>query len=120
MKASTQAAPLITVMIGSLFLLFVSSSDAVLTCSTVIQDVAPCVSYLRSGSGMPPPACCSGAKALAAAASTTADRQAACKCLKSASQSLNPNPGLAKSLPGNCGISLGFTISPTVDCTKIT
>ncbi|KAI3511161.1 hypothetical protein L1887_18305 [Cichorium endivia] len=119
MKGSTQAAPLIAVTIVSLFLLFIPSSDGVLTCSTVIQDVAPCVSYLRSGSGMPPPACCSGAKALAAAASTTADRQAACKCLKSASQSLNPNPVLAKSLPGNCGISLGFTISPSVDCTKI-
>nr|XP_043612131.1 non-specific lipid-transfer protein-like isoform X2 [Erigeron canadensis] len=87
---------------------------------TVIKNVAPCVSYLRSGSGMPPPACCSGAKALAAAASTTADRQAACKCLKSASQSLNPNPGLAKSLPGKCGINLGFAISTNVDCTKIT
>ncbi|KAL7615541.1 hypothetical protein Lser_V15G03283 [Lactuca serriola] len=119
MKASTKVAPLIAITIGSMFLLFLSSSDAVITCSTVIQDLAPCVSYLRSGSGMPPPACCSGAKALATAASTTADKQAACKCLKSASQSITPNPGLAKSLPGNCGISLGFTISPSVDCTKI-
>ncbi|KAL4561521.1 hypothetical protein LXL04_033688 [Taraxacum kok-saghyz] len=116
MKGSTQAA----VTILSLILFFMSSSDAVLTCNTVMKDVVPCVSYLRSGSGMPPPACCSGAKALAAAASTTADRQAACNCLKSASQSINPNLGLAKSLPGNCGISLGFTISPSVDCTKIT
>ncbi|KVI00610.1 Bifunctional inhibitor/plant lipid transfer protein/seed storage helical domain-containing protein [Cynara cardunculus var. scolymus] len=118
MKGSNQVAPLFVVAIVSLLLLFVSSTDAVLSCSTVIKDVKPCVSYLVNGSGMPPPACCSGAKALAAAASTTVDKQAACSCLKTASQSLNPNPGLAKSLPANCGFNLGFTISSSVDCTK--
>ncbi|KAI3697336.1 hypothetical protein L6452_30285 [Arctium lappa] len=117
MKGSTQVAPLFVVAIVSLLLLFVPSTDAVLSCNTVIQDVRPCVSYLMNGSGMPPSACCSGAKALATAASTTTDRQAACSCLKSASQSLNLNLQLATSLPANCGINLGFTISPSVDCT---
>ncbi|XP_071721326.1 non-specific lipid-transfer protein 8-like [Rutidosis leptorrhynchoides] len=120
MKGSYQLATLLVIATISLLVVFVPSSNAAITCGTVIQDVAPCVSYLRSGGGMPPPGCCSGAKALAAAASTTADRQAACQCLKSASQRLNPNPSLAQSLPGKCGINLGFTISSSVDCTKIT
>ncbi|PWA94797.1 Bifunctional inhibitor/plant lipid transfer protein/seed storage helical domain-containing protein [Artemisia annua] len=119
MKGSSVTA-LLAIIVVSLILLFVPSSHGAISCSTVIKDVSPCVSYLKSGSGMPPSACCTGAKALAAAASTTADRQTACGCLKSASKSLNANPSLAKSLPGNCGISLGFTISPNVDCTKIT
>ncbi|KAL8262511.1 hypothetical protein R6Q59_023860 [Mikania micrantha] len=112
-------APLLLISIVSLLILYVPSSNAVISCATVIQDLTPCVGYLRSGSGKPPPACCSGAKALAAAATATADKQAACSCLQMASRSLNPNPTLAKSLPGKCGINLGFTISPNVDCTKI-
>ncbi|KAK1413378.1 hypothetical protein QVD17_35150 [Tagetes erecta] len=120
MKGSSKASLLLLITILSLIVIFVPSSDAVISCSTVIQDVVPCVGYLKSGSGLPPPACCSGAKALAAATSTTADKQAACSCLKSASRTVNPNPVLAKSLPGNCGIKLGFSISPNVDCTKIT
>ncbi|MFS7906288.1 putative plant lipid transfer protein/Par allergen [Helianthus anomalus] len=120
MKGSFKVSMLLVITIVSLLMLSVPSSDAAISCSAVIQDVAPCVTYLRSGSGLPPAACCSGAKALAAAAKATDDKQAACACLKSASRSLNPNPGLAKSLPGNCGISLGFTISANVDCTKIT
>nr|GEU99970.1 non-specific lipid-transfer protein 8-like [Tanacetum cinerariifolium] len=119
MKGFFQVAPLLAIIVVSIILLFVPSSHGAISCSTVIQDVSPCVSYLRSGSGMPPSACCTGAKALAAAANTTPDRRTACSCLQSASRSLNPNPALAKSLPGNCGISLGFAISPNVDCTKI-
>ncbi|KAI3683100.1 hypothetical protein L1987_83600 [Smallanthus sonchifolius] len=120
MKGSSKVSLLLVITIVSLLMLSLPSSDAVISCSTVIQDIAPCVSYLRSGSGMPPSTCCSGAKALAAAAKATLDKQAACSCLQSASKTLNPNPVLAKSLPGNCGISLGFTISPNVDCSKIT
>ncbi|XP_071691052.1 non-specific lipid-transfer protein 1-like [Rutidosis leptorrhynchoides] len=120
MKSSYELASLLVTIIVSLLLLFVPNSNAAITCATVIKDVGPCVNYLKNGSGAPPPGCCSGAKALAATASTTADRRAACACLKSASQRLNPNPELAQSLPGKCGINLGFTISSSVDCTKIT
>ncbi|KAL8204417.1 hypothetical protein R6Q57_010040 [Mikania cordata] len=118
MISPSKASLLLLISIVSLLILLVPSSNAIISCGTVIQDLTPCVSYLRSGSGKPPPACCSGAKALVAAASATADKRAACSCLQMASRSLNPNPTLAKSLPGKCGINLGFTISPNVDCTK--
>ncbi|XP_024984306.1 non-specific lipid-transfer protein 1-like [Cynara cardunculus var. scolymus] len=120
MKGSTQVAPLFVVAIVSLFLLFVPSTDAVLSCNAVIQTVAPCVNYLINGSEMPSSACCSGVRALVTATNTTADRQAACSCLESTSQNLNLNLTLVASIPTNCGINLGFTISPDVDCTTIT
>ncbi|XP_054816544.1 non-specific lipid-transfer protein 8-like [Prosopis cineraria] len=109
---------------GLLLLLLVvlsasSSSEAAISCSDVVKDLRPCVSYLSSGSGKPPPACCSGAKALASAASTTADRKTACNCIKSSAKSLTIKSQLAQALPSNCGISLPFTISADTDCSKI-
>ncbi|KAL9371742.1 hypothetical protein Peur_036882 [Populus x canadensis] len=102
-----------------MFLLLAPTSDAAISCSDVIKDLRPCVNYLSSGTGKPPSACCAGASALQSAASSTADKKAACECIKSASKSLNPNPQLAQALPANCGINLPYTISPSVDCSKI-
>ncbi|KAJ6947994.1 hypothetical protein NC651_002373 [Populus alba x Populus x berolinensis] len=103
-----------------MFLLLTPPSDAAISCSDVIKGLRPCVNYLMNGSGKPPAACCSGISAIQAAASTTADKQAACNCIKSASKQINPNPQLAQALPANCGITLPFAVSPNVDCSKIT
>ncbi|KAL3832883.1 hypothetical protein ACJIZ3_007619 [Penstemon smallii] len=104
-----------------IFLLIISSSPAstAITCSDVIKDIKPCFDYLKSGSGSPPGPCCAGASNLAATAQSTADKQTACGCLKNASKNINLKPELAKALPGKCGISLPFEVSPNVDCTKI-
>jgi len=99
-------------------ILVVSTSEAALSCSDVIKDLRPCVSYLVSGSGKPPGACCSGAKALASAASTSEDKKAACNCIKSTAKSITINSQLAQALPGNCGITLPVSISPNADCSK--
>ncbi|KAH7862302.1 hypothetical protein Vadar_002684 [Vaccinium darrowii] len=117
MKSSTQAVPLLAILM--LVLLVSPPSVAALTCGDVVRDIGPCLNYLKSGSGTPPPPCCTGAKTLASAASSTADKQTACGCLKTASKSMNVNPATAKALPGNCGISLGFAIDPNMDCSTI-
>ncbi|KAK9283234.1 hypothetical protein L1049_011470 [Liquidambar formosana] len=117
MKPSTSVAMGAALML--ILVLLAPASEAVIACSDVIKDLRPCVNYLKSGSGMPPAACCTGASTLASAASSTADKRAACNCIKSASKNINPNSQLAKDLPGNCGINLPFTISPNVDCSKI-
>ncbi|XP_058225150.1 non-specific lipid-transfer protein AP10-like [Rhododendron vialii] len=117
MKSSSQAVPLMAILM--LVLLVSPSSVAAITCGDVLRNISPCVSYLISGSGMPPPPCCAGAKALAASCTTTADRQTACGCIKTASKSLNVKPALAKALPGNCQINLGFTVDPNIDCSTI-
>lgn len=93
-------------------------SESAISCSDVLKDLRPCVNYLRSGNGMPPAACCAGASTLANAATTSADKKAACSCIKSAAKQINPNAQLAQALPGNCGISLPVAVSPNVDCSK--
>ncbi|KAL8255859.1 hypothetical protein R6Q59_030926 [Mikania micrantha] len=88
-----------------------------ITCGQVNGYLASCLPYLTKG-GTPTPKCCAGVKSLKDAAKTTADRQATCACLKNAySSSINAN--YAKSLPGKCGVSIPYTISPSTDCSKV-
>ncbi|KAE8038141.1 hypothetical protein FH972_010681 [Carpinus fangiana] len=101
-----------------LVLLLAPASEGAITCSDVVKYLRPCVNYLVKGTGKPPASCCSGASALASAATTTADKKAACGCIKTAAKNINPNAQAAKALPGDCGITLSFTISPSVDCSK--
>ena len=105
----------------ALFLLslqLLQNSEAAIQCSDVIKDLTPCISYLRSGSGSPSTACCNGVSTLASAASTTADKRAACGCIKSAVPRIKPSTSAAQALPGSCGISLPFTVSTSLDCSK--
>ncbi|CAM8963675.1 unnamed protein product [Rhodiola kirilowii] len=121
MKFSASAFRLLAIMVVVVvvvFLVAAPTAEAAITCTQVISDLRPCFSYLQSGSGKPPSACCAGASTLAEAAATSADRRAACECIKTASQALKPNPDLAADLPKNCGIDLPFAISATLDCTK--
>ncbi|XP_059651016.1 non-specific lipid-transfer protein 8-like [Cornus florida] len=116
MKSSSQAVSFMSILM--LLLLLAPSSEAAIACSDVIKDLRPCLSYLQSGSGKPPATCCAGVSALASAAKTTADKQTACNCIKNATSKVSVKPELAKALPSNCGISLSFTVSPNVDCSK--
>ncbi|XP_065870282.1 non-specific lipid-transfer protein 8-like [Euphorbia lathyris] len=118
MKSQNVALPAMAALL--LLLSLALSSEAAISCSDVMKDLRPCVKYLVNGSGAPPAACCAGASALAAAATTTDDRKAACACIKSAAQNINPNTQLAQALPANCRISFPYNVSPNVDCSKIT
>ncbi|KAL3624576.1 lipid-transfer protein [Castilleja foliolosa] len=100
-------------------ILFISPPSAgAITCSDVFKSLSPCINYLKTGNGPPPGPCCKGASTLASAAKSRADKQTACGCLKTAANSIRPKPGLAKSLPGKCEVSLSFEVSPSVDCSK--
>ncbi|KAH6767621.1 Bifunctional inhibitor/lipid-transfer protein/seed storage 2S albumin superfamily protein [Perilla frutescens var. hirtella] len=110
--------PAIRFAAAFLAVVFLAAPAAAITCSDVMRDLRPCITYLKSGSGAPPSPCCTGASTLASAATTTADKQTACNCLKNAAKSINVKPELAKSLPSNCGITMPFEVSPTVDCSK--
>ncbi|CAI9764644.1 unnamed protein product [Fraxinus pennsylvanica] len=120
MASSSPVAVLLIASFTIYILLGASSSYAAITCNDVVKDLKPCINYLKSGSGLPPADCCAGASNLASSATSTADKQTACNCLKNTAKSINIKVELAKSLPGNCGISLPYPISPSVDCTKIT
>ncbi|KAF7835876.1 non-specific lipid-transfer protein 8 [Senna tora] len=96
-----------------------SSSSNEITCSDVIGYLRPCEEYLTAESGSKPSeSCCEGANALKSAAITQQDRIAACECIKTVAKSIKLNPQNAHDLPSNCGITLPFEISPTLDCSK--
>ncbi|GAB4856243.1 hypothetical protein Ancab_014170 [Ancistrocladus abbreviatus] len=94
-------------------------ADAAITCGLVVSKVSPCLGYLQRNVPLPP-ACCAGIRSLNSLAKTTTDRQAACNCLKSLSSSASGiNYPKAAGLPGKCGVSVGFPISPNTDCSKV-
>ncbi|MBO8589692.1 non-specific lipid-transfer protein [Staphylococcus aureus] len=100
-------------------LLVAPLAEAAISCGTVTSSLAPCIPYLRSGGALPP-ACCKGVSSLNSSAKTTPDRQTACGCLKNAYNSIKGiQPALAAGLPGKCGVSIPYKISPTTDCSKV-
>ncbi|WP_438798014.1 non-specific lipid-transfer protein [Salmonella sp. NW832] len=95
--------------------------DAAISCGQVISYLSSCLTYLQSKGGAVPPPCCKGVKTLNTVAKTTPDRRTACNCLKSlAAQARGINLGLASGLPGKCGVSVPYKISPSTDCSKVT
>ncbi|EXC32133.1 Non-specific lipid-transfer protein 8 [Morus notabilis] len=93
-----------------LLLLLTVASEATISCKQVVLHVQPWV----SGNGKPPAVCC----AVASKAPSSADKRAACECIKSASKFFKIKPNLAEALPQNCGIKLPFTVSLNMDCSK--
>ena len=82
MKYSSVSVPAMAALM--LLLVLAPAAEAVITCTDVIKDLRPCLNYLVNGTGTPPAACCAGATNLASAASTSADKKAACDCIKNA------------------------------------
>ncbi|GMJ08541.1 lipid transfer protein 3 [Hibiscus trionum] len=97
-------------------------AQGAITCGQVASSLAPCITYLRGtgAGGDVPPGCCTGIKSLNAAAQTTPDRQSACKCIKTSSSNISGiNYNLASGLPGKCGVSIPYKISPSTDCKSV-
>ncbi|CAL4897195.1 unnamed protein product [Urochloa decumbens] len=99
------------------------TASAAVSCSEVTSAVAPCLGYAMGiSTSSPSPSCCSGVRSLSSRASSTADRQAACSCLKSMTGRLGgggASMSNAANIPSKCGVNVGVPISPNVDCSKI-
>ncbi|GAB4856245.1 hypothetical protein Ancab_014172 [Ancistrocladus abbreviatus] len=96
------------------------AAEAAMSCGTVAQYLSPCLDYLRSGgAGTVPVPCCSGIKSLNDAAKTTPDRQAVCRCLKSAAAAFSGSTGVAAGVPVKCGVHIPYKIDPATDCNKV-
>ncbi|PQP98493.1 non-specific lipid-transfer protein [Prunus yedoensis var. nudiflora] len=64
--------------------------------------------------------CCPGIKRLVGSATTTADRQNACKCLKTVAGAVKGiNPGYAAALPSLCGVKIPYKISTSTNCNSV-
>lgn len=97
-----------------------AAAAATLQCAQVAQLMAPCMPYLTGAPGMTPYGiCCNSLGVLNQLAATRADRVAACSCVKAAAAGF---PAVdftrAAGLPGACGLSISFTISPNMDCNQ--
>ncbi|VAH71898.1 unnamed protein product [Triticum turgidum subsp. durum] len=87
------------VLVSMVAAMLLVACDAAISCGQVTSALSPCISYARGNGANPPAACCSGVRSLAGAARSTADKQAACKCIKSAAGGLNA--GKAAGIPSN-------------------
>ncbi|RRT60796.1 hypothetical protein B296_00012801 [Ensete ventricosum] len=111
-------APLVLVL-ALLLLLTAPHVTRAITCGQVTSALSSCISY-ATGKGSLTAACCSGVKSLNSAAKTSADRKAACSCIKSTvSRISGVQPGTIAGIPGKCGVSIGFAISASTDCSNV-
>ncbi|CAN6362069.1 unnamed protein product [Urochloa humidicola] len=99
--------------------LLAATAEAAVSCGQVNSAIGPCLAYARGSGSAPPAQCCSGVRSLNSAARTTADRRAACNCLKSAAGRIRGiNVGKVSGIPSKCGVSIPYAISPSTDCSR--
>ncbi|KAI8027277.1 hypothetical protein LOK49_LG02G00824 [Camellia lanceoleosa] len=106
----------IAVVALAMFQLMVQPGRAI-SCGQVDGYLAPCVPYLIGGSGSPAPTCCEWVKNIKGMASTTAEKQAACNCVKQAANSYsNLKDDAAQSLTTECSVQMDIPVSRTINC----
>ena len=91
---------------------------AAITCGQVSSSIGQCLPYAK-GKGPLTSGCCNGIKSLNAAAKTKADRQQTCNCLKAAAKTPGINFNVVAGIPGKCGVSVPYKISPSTDCSRV-
>ncbi|XP_008792224.2 non-specific lipid-transfer protein 1-like [Phoenix dactylifera] len=116
--AGSGACMVVVLVVAMAVLLAPARRAAAMTCSDVYGDLLPCVEYVQAG-GAVAPECCSGVRSLLAAARTADDRRTACRCLKTVAAKFSGYVSRANSIPGKCGVSIPFKLSPSMDCSKI-
>ncbi|TYH42802.1 hypothetical protein ES332_D11G086900v1 [Gossypium tomentosum] len=103
----------------AMFLFVVKQGQAAVTCKQVDDALAACVPYLTNG-GVPSTPCCNGVGELRTSAVTTADRQAACNCVKKAAARIPTiKEDNAATLPAKCHVQVDFPISKNTNCEDI-
>ncbi|WCJ44060.1 Non-specific lipid-transfer protein [Euphorbia peplus] len=88
-------------------------------CNQVNSSLATCITFLTGKDASPSEACCVGVRNLQKIVPTTADRRAACECVKAAAAHYPINDKAASSLPKKCGVTINIPISKTTNCQQI-
>ncbi|XP_062091416.1 probable non-specific lipid-transfer protein 2 [Humulus lupulus] len=90
-------------------------------CNKVVQQLTPCLQYVRGKEPKPSKACCDGAKQLSESSKSKPDRQAACNCIKQAIGGLpDIDTSRISSVPKECGIKFDMPpIDRNFDCSTI-
>jgi len=92
---------------------------AYIECPTVSQLFSPCSVFINYGTPDPSPGspCCDAMSGLSIIANSGGgNKQSVCRCVMSLIQNYSQNATAIGTLPGLCGISLGFTIIPNSNC----
>ncbi|KAL2556034.1 putative non-specific lipid-transfer protein 14 [Forsythia ovata] len=97
---------------------FVASTAAAVDCTTITALISACSSFVRYGLPDPIPGspCCIAMTSLNNMGDTSDNRRGVCRCMMDLITTYNPNATAIATLPGFCGVSLGFTIDPNTDC----
>ncbi|XP_045808316.1 putative non-specific lipid-transfer protein 14 [Trifolium pratense] len=107
-------------IIGILMLLLSSAPFvlAYIECSTVSQLFSACSIFISYGTPDPIPGspCCDAMLGLSIIANSGDNKQSVCRCIMGLLQNYSTNATAIGTLPGLCGISLGFTIIPNPQC----
>ncbi|XP_051121719.1 putative non-specific lipid-transfer protein 14 [Andrographis paniculata] len=94
------------------------SAAAAADCTTVTALFSACSSFVIYGTPDPIPGspCCVAMSSLNNLADSEDNRRGVCRCLMDIIMAYNTNATAIATLPGFCGVSLGFTIDPNTDC----
>lgn len=105
-------------IVVALILLWRSPTASAADCTTVTALVSACSSFVRYGSPDPIPGspCCVAMTSLYNLANTGDNRRSVCGCLMGLINTYTSNATAIATLPGFCGVSLGFLIEPNTDC----
>ncbi|KAJ7975674.1 Non-specific lipid-transfer protein [Quillaja saponaria] len=92
--------------------------SAVVDCTIVTQLISVCSTFITYGSPNPiqGSSCCDAMGGLNIVANSANNRQSLCRCLMGLITTYNSNATAIGTLPGFCGVYLGFTIAPNTDC----
>ncbi|XP_043718059.1 putative non-specific lipid-transfer protein 14 [Telopea speciosissima] len=88
-------------------------------CSSVRAILTSCSNFIYNGTPDPMPGsqCCDVLVNLKNMAEFTSNnRELLCRCLMDLISTYNSNATAIATIPGFCGVSLGFTIDPNTDC----
>lgn len=100
------------------FLTWAAAASDSIDCTIVTSLLSACSNFISHGSPDPIPGspCCDAVVSLNHLADSKDNQRSVCRCLMGLISTYNPNATAIATLPGFCGIFLGFTIAPDTDC----
>jgi hypothetical protein len=121
MARATAAQQAVLAGLAAAMLLAACHTANAMPCEEVADAFAPCLRYARYQDPRPSLLCCDGLQAITDAAQSTADKRAACDCLKTMLTAFSEiDPDEVAGIPSICGVNMPFALSATADCTRIT
>ncbi|XP_021892230.1 putative non-specific lipid-transfer protein 14 [Carica papaya] len=91
---------------------------AAVECGTMAAIISGCSSFISYGTPEPVPGtpCCDALNNLHVISDSVANKRSVCGCLMGLITTYYPHATALATLPGLCGVDLGFTIDPNTDC----